>query len=102
MQLTYDTQPTDARAPSSHLVSPKLALCKQADALLRDAGCDTMSGARKDRAYHRNKCAESRRMRRHYRARCKRLGKFGKASSVRFIPVFCEEEMMKESQGRSC
>jgi hypothetical protein len=87
---TYDTATRNTSAASPR-PQTKLALCRQADALLKRAGCDTMSAARKDRAYRKAKRAESKRRLRHYRARCKRFGKLGKASGVRTIPVFWEE-----------
>jgi hypothetical protein len=62
-------------------------LLKQASAILKRARCDTITAAKKDRAYRRSKRAESQRLGRHWRARKKKLGKFGAASPVRIIPA---------------
>jgi hypothetical protein len=61
-------------------------LAKEASAILKRARCDTMTGAKQDRQYRRNKRAESKRFARHWRAGRKKLGKFGAASPVRNIP----------------
>jgi hypothetical protein len=61
-------------------------LAKEADEILEGAGCDTMTGAKIDQKYRRNKRAENKRLGRHRRARRKKLGKFGAASPVRNIP----------------
>jgi len=62
----------------------RLALMKEADALLKSAGCDWV-GAKKDRNYRRAKTAEKRRFERHRRERQRQLGKFGAASPCRII-----------------
>ncbi len=59
-----------------------LDLPKQADAILRRAHCDAVTGAKKDRAFRRNERAEHKRFGRHWRARQKKLGKLGPASGV--------------------
>ena len=61
-------------------------LAKEGDAILKRARCDTMTAAKQDRQYRRNKRAESKRFGRHRRAERKKLGKFGAASPVRTIP----------------
>jgi len=61
----------------------RLKLAKQADAILRRARCDTVTSAKMDRQYRRDKSAERKRFARHWRAKRKRLGKFGPASPVR-------------------
>jgi hypothetical protein len=66
-------------------MSGRFHLCKQADALLKSAGCDSMTGQKIDRDYRLNKRAEQTRFRRWWRQRAKRLGKFGPASRVRTI-----------------
>jgi hypothetical protein len=45
-----------------------------------------MTGAKKDHHYRRNKSAEKKRLRYHWRARTKKLGRLGAASPVRIIP----------------
>jgi hypothetical protein len=65
----------------------RLDLAKQADAILRRAGCDTVTGAKKDRQYHRNNIAKRKRLGRHWRARRKKLGKLGPGSRVRRIEI---------------
>ena len=60
-------------------------LTNQADALLKGAGYDMITGVEKDKNYRRNKRAKSKRVHRHWRARSKKLGKFGAASPVRTI-----------------
>jgi hypothetical protein len=65
----------------------KTELSKAAKAILKQARCNTMTGAHKDRDYRRNKRAESKRLGRHQRARTKKLGKMGPASAVRTISV---------------
>ena len=50
------------------------------------ANCDTVTGAKQDRKYRRNKRAARKRLARLARARSKKLGKFGAASPVRNIP----------------
>jgi hypothetical protein len=64
-------------------------LAKQADAILKGARCDAMTGAKKDRAYRLNKRAENRRLSRQRRARTMKLGKLGAASPVRNVPPDC-------------
>jgi hypothetical protein len=64
----------------------KAELAKEASAILKRARCDAMTGAKKDRDYRRNKRAESKRVGRQWRAKQKKLGKFGAASPVRNIP----------------
>jgi hypothetical protein len=61
-------------------------LAKQAAAILKRARCDTTTGAKQDRKYRCEKRAESKRFARLWRARSKKLGKFGAASPVRNIP----------------
>jgi hypothetical protein len=61
-------------------------LAEQGDAILRRARCDAVTGAKQDRQYRRNKRAERKRFASHWRARGKKLGKFGAASPVRNIP----------------
>jgi hypothetical protein len=63
-----------------------LNLVQQADAILKGARFDPMTGGKQDRQYRRNKRAESKRFGRHRRAERKKLGKFGAASPVRTIP----------------
>jgi hypothetical protein len=63
----------------------RLDLIKQADAILRRARFDVMTGAQKDRAYRLNKRAESKRRGRYGHAKRNTLGKFGAASPVRVI-----------------
>jgi hypothetical protein len=63
----------------------RVDLERKADAILEGAGCDTVTGAKKDRRYRRNKIAKRRRLARLWRARRKKLGKFGAASPVRII-----------------
>jgi hypothetical protein len=63
----------------------RLELAKQADAILKRARFDAMTGAKKDRDYRRNKRAESKRRGRQWRERQKKLGKLGSASAVRTI-----------------
>jgi hypothetical protein len=60
-------------------------LAKQADALLKCARCDIITGVEQDKNYRRNKRAKSKRLRSHWRARRMKLGKFGAASPVRII-----------------
>jgi hypothetical protein len=60
-------------------------LAQQADALLRHAQCDIVSGASKDRQYCRDARAKAKRLSAHRRAKTKRLGKFGAASPVRHV-----------------
>jgi hypothetical protein len=69
----------------------RLDLAKQADAILNRAHCDTVTGAEKDRQYHRNKRAERKRLGRQWRGREKKLGKLGPASDVRTITTSTEE-----------
>jgi hypothetical protein len=79
----YATQ-TDAM----HAIPPhrtRLNLAKQADVILKRARYDTMTGAKKDRHCRRNKRAERKRFARHWRAKRKKLGKFGPALPVRVI-----------------
>jgi hypothetical protein len=73
---------TDHRSPFN--------LTKQADAILKRARCDIVTGARKDKQYRRNKRAERKRLGRHWRAKTQKLGKLGPASPVR--PVEVKEE----------
>jgi hypothetical protein len=68
------------RAQAEHAID----LAKAAEALLMKAGCDK-TGAVKDKRYRRNKRAESKRLRGHWRAERKKLGKLGAASPVRTI-----------------
>ena len=63
----------------------RVDLQREADAILKAARCDTETGAKKDRQYRRKKIAKRRRLARFWRARRKRLGKFGAASPVRKI-----------------
>jgi hypothetical protein len=63
----------------------RLDLAKQADVILKRARCDTVTGAKKDRNYRRNKRAERKRFARRWREKRKKLGKFGPASPVRVI-----------------
>ena len=67
-------------------------LAEQADALLKAARLDPMTGAKKDRAYHRNKRAENKRRGPHQRAKRKQLGTLGPASSVRTVTTGDEKE----------
>jgi hypothetical protein len=60
-------------------------LAKEASAILKQARCNTMTGAKKDRDYRRNKRADSKRVGRQWRAKQRKLGKFGPASAVRTI-----------------
>jgi hypothetical protein len=62
-----------------------LNLVQQADAILKGARFDIMTGGEQDRRYRRKKRAESKRLARLWRARNKKLGKFGGASRVRNI-----------------
>ena len=80
-------------APTMTKGERRLALAKEADGLLKQARCNTMTGANKDRDYRRNRRAESKRLGRHQRARRKKLGKLGPASAVRIISA---EEEQKE------
>jgi hypothetical protein len=61
-----------------------LDLAKQADAILKGACCDTVIAAKIDKHYRRQKRAESK-LRRRWRAKRKKLGKFGAASPIREI-----------------
>ncbi len=63
----------------------RVALAEQADAILRDAQCDVITGASKDSQYCRDARAKAKRLSTHRRAKTKRLGKFGAASPVRHI-----------------
>ena len=63
----------------------RLDLAKQADAILRRAHCDTVTSAKMDRQYCRDKSAERKRFARHRRAKQKQLGTFGPASPVRTL-----------------
>lgn len=60
-------------------------LTKEADAILKRACCDTVTGAKHDRQYRRNKAAEAKRLAHYRRTRQKRLGTFGPASPARTI-----------------
>jgi hypothetical protein len=70
----------------------RLDLAKQGDAILKRARYDAMTGAKKDRQYHKKKRAESKRLGRHWRARSKKLGKIGAASPVKNIPPDAAEK----------
>ena len=61
----------------------RLDLAKQADAILQRACCDTVTSAKMDRQYRRDKSAKRKRFARHWRAKHKQLGTFGPASPVR-------------------
>ena len=74
------------RHPLSERGLRALDLAQQADAILKRANCDTVTGAKQDRKYRRNKSAARKRFARLARARSKKLGKFGAASPVRNIP----------------
>ena len=63
----------------------RLNLAKQADAILRRARCDTVTSAKMDRQYRRDKSAERKRFARHWRGTQKQLGTFGPASPVRTL-----------------
>jgi hypothetical protein len=65
----------------------RLDLAKQADAILKRARHDAMTGAKIDQQYRRQKRAESVRRARRWRAKRKKLGTFGPASPVRRIEV---------------
>ena len=67
------------------MTNRRLDLAKQADAILRRARCDTVTSAKMDRQYRRDKSAERKRLARHWRAKQKQLGTFGPASSVRTL-----------------
>jgi hypothetical protein len=69
-----------------------LDLAKDADAILRHARHDTVTAAKIDKHYHRQKRAESKRLRRHWRAKRKKLGKFGAASPIRDILLEAETD----------
>jgi hypothetical protein len=71
----------------------RLELAKGADAILKRARCDAMTGAKKDRDFRRNKRAESKRLGRHWCDKRNKLGKLGPASAVRIIS---EEETQKD------
>lgn len=60
-------------------------LAEEADAILKQARVDAWTGVDKDRAFRRNKNAESKKRGRHQRERQKQLGKLGPASAVRTI-----------------
>jgi hypothetical protein len=57
----------------------------EADAILRCARYDSVSGAKKDQHYNRKKRAEARWLARRRAGNAKRLGKLGAASPVRII-----------------
>ncbi len=76
-------------------------LAQQADAILRRARFDTITGANKDRQYRRNKRAERKRLARHWRAKRKRLGTFGPASPVRAVACAQGEAEKKDSAEES-
>ena len=78
-------QAASSTIPDLHAANPRVDLAKQADALLKSAGCDSMTGAKVDRHYLRNKSAQQKRLGRYRRERRKQLGKFGAASKVRTI-----------------
>ena len=63
----------------------QLDLAKQADAILRRARYDAVTGAEKDREYRRTKRAERKLFGHRWRAKQKQLGTFGAASTVRTI-----------------
>jgi hypothetical protein len=66
----------------------RLDLAREADAILRRAHTDTLTGAVKDKHYRRNKRAESKYFLRHWRKKQARLGtSFGAASPVRSVSV---------------
>ena len=76
-------------APARKQISKRLGrrdLAKQADAILRRAHCDVVTGAKKDSAYRRAKRAQQKHVGRCWRARSKKIGKLGAASPVRTIP----------------
>jgi hypothetical protein len=58
--LGQKRDPTQTSRPlnESRSEGERRKLARQADAILRKAGCDTTSGARKDRQFCRNKSAE--------------------------------------------
>ena len=60
-------------------------LARAASAILKRAGFDAVSGAKKDKKYRRHKRAEDKVAGRRFRARQKVLGKFGPASPTRLI-----------------
>jgi hypothetical protein len=60
-------------------------LAKQANAILRRARCDVITGAHKDKFYHRSKRAQARRFGRQRRVKLKKLGTLGAASPVRVV-----------------
>lgn len=64
----------------------RLNLAKQADVILKRAGCDA-TGAKKDKSYQRQKRAKAKWLRRCQRAKAKKFGKLGAASPVKIIPA---------------
>jgi hypothetical protein len=79
-------RPPALRAPLNRPDQPFAAdLARKADAILKRAGRDSVTGAKMDRQYRRNKSAEQKRLGRYWRARRKQLGTFGPASPVRTI-----------------
>jgi hypothetical protein len=68
-------------------MSAKHDLVKQADARLKVANYDVMTGELKDRNYRRNQRAKSPKLRRRSRERTKLLGSLGAASPVRTISI---------------
>jgi hypothetical protein len=71
-------------------VSQKLLLMKAADAILKKARCDALTGEKKDRQYKRKKQAENRAYRAYEKQFGKsnaQFGKLGAASRLRRLPV---------------
>ena len=76
-------------------MSDHFDLTKAASAILKRAGFDAVSGAKKDKKYRRHKRAEDKIAGRRFRARQKVLGKFGPASPIRRIdPATREKDLI--------
>jgi hypothetical protein len=71
-------------------------LQQQADAILKRARCDVITAEKQDRRYLRAKQAASKRLGRHRRAKAKKLGKLGAASTVRIITTVEPETETKK------
>ncbi len=82
--------------PNSSALQPKTknSLARAADAILKRAGFDAMTGiAKNDKRFQRNKRAKQKRAARSWRERIKKFGKFGAASPARRVePDYAGED----------
>jgi hypothetical protein len=66
-------------------MSKRRDIASKGDAILKAAGCDTMSGAKKDGKYRRDRRAERKIYARHARKKERKLCRIGRASQVKRV-----------------